>query len=45
LLTLFTEMGPAVGKKVLEIKAAISMPPRLKLLALDRLALNFVCVV
>jgi hypothetical protein len=34
-------MGPAVGKKGLEIKAAITMPPRLKLLTLDRLALNF----
>jgi hypothetical protein len=34
-------MGSAVGKKGLEIKAAISMPPRFKLLELDRLALYF----
>jgi hypothetical protein len=42
LLTLLTEMGPAVGKKKgLEIKAEINMPPRLQLLTLDSLALNF----
>jgi hypothetical protein len=34
-------MGPAVGKKGLEIKAAIIMPPRLRLLTLGHLALNF----
>jgi hypothetical protein len=34
-------MGPAVGKNGLEIKAAIIMPPKLKLLKPDRLALNF----
>jgi hypothetical protein len=36
-----TEMGPAVGKNGLEIKAAITMPPIQKLSTLDRLALNF----
>jgi hypothetical protein len=37
------KMRPAVGKKKkgLEIEAAITMPPRLKLSTLDRLALNF----
>jgi hypothetical protein len=36
-------MDPAVGKnkRELEIKAAITMPPRLRLSTLDRLALNF----
>jgi hypothetical protein len=34
-------MGPAVGKKGLETMAAITMPPRLKMFSLDRLALNF----
>jgi hypothetical protein len=38
-------MGPAVGKNGLEIKAAITMPPRLKLLTLDHLTLDFLRVV
>jgi hypothetical protein len=38
-------MGPAVGIKVMEIKAAITMPLILVLLTIDRLALNFLWVV
>jgi hypothetical protein len=34
-------MGPAVGKKGLEIEIARTMLPKLKLSTLDRLALNF----
>jgi hypothetical protein len=34
-------MGPAVGIKVMEIKAAITMSLILVLLTIDRLALNF----
>jgi hypothetical protein len=33
-------MDPAVDKKRLDIRVAITMPPRLKLLTQDRLALN-----
>jgi hypothetical protein len=38
-------MGLTVGKKGLEIQAAIIMPPRRRLLTLDRLALHFLWVV
>jgi hypothetical protein len=34
-------MGPAVGKRALEIKAAITVSPRLRLSSLDRVTTNF----
>jgi hypothetical protein len=37
---LCTDISPGVGKKGREIKAALTMPSRLQLSTLDRMALN-----